>query len=130
MAGKTMKLTPRLAWIAAVLLWPALCPAENIQVQMEIEHLIDFVAHSECVFVRNAVEHTSAEAVAHIRRKYDHYREAIDSAEIFIELCAARSMLSGKPYRIRCLGATAVESRTWLLQELARFRQQRNGRQP
>jgi hypothetical protein len=125
-----MQMTPRRAWIVAVLLWPTLCPAENAQMQLEIEHLIDFVARSDCVFVRNATEHTPAEAVAHIRRKYDHYREAIDSAEIFIELCAARSTLSGQPYWIRCRGATPAKSRTWLLLEVVRFRQQRNGRRP
>jgi len=125
-----MQMPPRLTGVVAVALRPLLCPAENVQMQPEIQHLIDFAARSGCVFVRNASEHTPAETVNRIWRKYEHYRESIDSAETVIDLGAATTPLSGRPCWIRCGSDPPVQSRIRLPQELARSRQQRDGRQP
>ena len=75
--------------------------------------------------MRNGREHDSAEAVEHIRRKYRHFDDEIDSAESFIEYSATRSTMSGKPYSIRCPGEAEQPSASWLLEELARYRRQR-----
>lgn len=92
----------------------------------EIEHLFDFVSRSNCVFIRNGVEHGPREAAAHMRRKYDFYREDIDSAEKFIELSASKSTLTGIHYTIRCHGNPSQRTGTWLLSELRRYRLSRD----
>ncbi len=89
---------------------------------VEIDHLLDFVAASPCAFIRNDTEYTAAEAVAHIKDKYAHFRDEIATAEDFIDLAASRSLMSGQPYLVRC-GAAPEPAGDWLRHELATFRQ-------
>ena len=89
----------------------------------EIEHLLDFIAASTCVFIRNGVAYDGAEAAAHVKDKYEYYRRDIHSAEDFIARAASRSELSGKPYLVRC-GADTVPAADWLARELTIFRRQ------
>ena len=88
----------------------------------EINHLIKYVSDSGCTFIRNGNAYSSAEAVAHINKKYAYFKVDIDSAEKFIELSATQSTLTGKRYTIKCPGKEVVESRKWLLEELQAFR--------
>ena len=57
---------------------------------------------------------------------YDYFKDRIDTAERFIDLCAARSTVSNRPYKISCPGKPVLESREWLLRELNRFRRNKN----
>ena len=67
-----------------------------------IESLIDHVgAMSQAVFIRNGASATAAQAAAHLRDKYDYYRDDIATAEDFIRLCGTRSVMSGRPYSVR-----------------------------
>ena len=69
---------------------------------VEIEALLAYVAGLEgAVFLRNGSAHTAAEAAAHLRLKWERQEARIRSAEDFIERCASRSFLTGKPYQIR-----------------------------
>ena len=88
----------------------------------EIDHLLNFITASPCVFIRNGVAYDGAQAVGHIRDKYDHYRDDIHSAEDFIALAASKSALSGKPYLAQC-DANEIPAAEWLTQELSAFRQ-------
>jgi hypothetical protein len=90
--------------------------------QHEIDHLMKYIKDSSCIFIRNGEEYGADDAVLHIMKKYDHFKSEVDSAEKFIELCASKSIISGKPYRILCPGKPAVDRRQWLLEELERFR--------
>lgn len=92
----------------------------------EIDHLLVFVETSDCVFIRNGKEYSAEDAVKHIKRKYKHNEEGVDSAETFIELSATKSTVFGQPYYIQCLGAEKIESGTWLLLELTRYRASTN----
>lgn len=68
----------------------------------EIEALIAYVGHLENVaFVRNGTAHTTAEAIAHLRLKWDRQKDDVRTAEDFIRLCATESSMSGDPYLIR-----------------------------
>ncbi|HNB29101.1 MAG TPA: DUF5329 domain-containing protein [Alphaproteobacteria bacterium] len=87
----------------------------------EIDHLLDFIAGSPCAFIRNDTEYTAADAVAHIKDKYAHFRDEIATAEDFIDLAASKSLMSGQPYLVRC-GAAPELAGDWLRQELAAFR--------
>lgn len=88
----------------------------------EINHLIATVSDSGCTFIRNGNAYSSAEAVAHINKKYAYFKAKIDSAEKFIELSATQSTLTGNKYTIQCPGKEAVESRKWLMEALQAFR--------
>lgn len=88
----------------------------------EIQHLIDTVAASPCQLIRNGRSHSAADAVAHMQKKFDYFRDEIHSAETFIKFSASKSTFSGKPYLIKCPNKTAVRSRDWLLNTLNQFR--------
>jgi hypothetical protein len=88
----------------------------------EIEHLLNHVEDSECIFIRNGKEHGPAEAVEHILRKYEYFKDDIHTAEDFIDLCATKSTVSSEYYYIRCGIQEPVRTRDWLMEELGRFR--------
>ena len=90
--------------------------------EAEIDHLLNFIAASPCAFIRNGVAYDSAQAVDHIKDKYDYYRSDIRSAEDFIALAATKSAMSGKPYLVECDG-TIEPAADWITRELAAFRQ-------
>ena len=89
------------------------------QAEQAIQHLIAYVSGSDLRFVRNASEYTPPEAAAHMDKKYRHFRDDIETADDFIELCATQSLLSGKPYLV--IDRQGREHRTsdWLRAELA-----------
>jgi hypothetical protein len=96
--------------------------AEEASLQMEINYLLDKIKTTQCVFNRNGSRHQGAEAVAHIQRKYDYYRDDIDSAEDFIRLSASKSTVTRRAYTIECAGSEAMKSEQWLLQHLHKYR--------
>ncbi len=104
-------------------------PAVPARTQLEIDHLFDYIAHSDCQFNRNGSWHDMVAAKAHVNNKYEYLKERgqIDTTESFIENAASRSSFSGKDYLVQCLGATMVPSASWLKSELARFRQDHKG---
>lgn len=88
----------------------------------EIRHLLQFIGSSDgCTFVRNGKEYTTADARAHIEKKYAYAERWIDSTEAFIELTATKSSMSGNPYMVRCNGME-FPSAQWLSEELISYR--------
>lgn len=94
-------------------------PAETAD---EIAHLIAFVHSTQCRYKRNGDKYNGAAAAAHIQKKYAYYGAEVTSAEMFIELSATKSTMSGKYYLVYCPEQPAVKSADWLLQELLRYR--------
>lgn len=88
----------------------------------EVEHLLRYLETSDCAMVRNGKAHSGADGASHVRRKYDHFRDEIDSTEKFIDLAATKSLRSGQPYEVHCPGAPPVPSADWLRTELERYR--------
>lgn len=89
-----------------------------------IAYLIGDVAGSRLTFIRNGERHSSEEAANHIRKKYEYFKYRIESPEDFIRLCAAKSLISGKPYLVVThQGEVPVEK--WLGQLLAARRKTR-----
>ncbi|MDR2161078.1 MAG: DUF5329 domain-containing protein [Desulfovibrio sp.] len=98
------------AWLlpAALSVWllcagPALAmpPGEEARV----EGLLNSLAQQEDVtFIRNGREHSAAEAADHLRLKWNHLRERLNTAEQFIDTAGSRSSLSGQPYLMRKAG--------------------------
>ncbi len=92
--------------------------------QAEIDHLFDYIAHSDCQFNRNGSWHDMQVARDHVNMKYEYLKShgKIDSTESFIDNAASRSSFSGKDYLVQCPGAASQPSGTWLKAELARYR--------
>ena len=108
------------AFTALVLCAPP--PTLAASPEAEIAHLLDFIAGSPCAFIRNGVAYDGAQAMDHIKDKYEYYRDDIRSAEDFIVLAATKSAMSGKPYLVTCDGATEPAA-DWITRELNAFRQ-------
>jgi hypothetical protein len=109
------------AFVFAVVVFCAPPPTLAASPEAEIDHLLTFIAGSPCAFIRNGVAYDGAQAMGHIKDKYQHYREDIRSAEDFIALAASKSAMSGKPYLVQCDGAE-MPAADWLTQELSAFR--------
>jgi len=90
--------------------------------QSEIDHLLTYVKTTQCKYIRNGSEHSGVDAAAHIKKKYDYFKDDIKSAEDFIRLSATKSTMTGSKYYIQCPNSPKVESGKWLLAELKRFR--------
>lgn len=90
--------------------------------QGEVAHLLDYVSKTDCKYERNGTMHTGAEAVEHINKKYDYFKDDIKSTEDFIKYSATKSKMSGKFYKIHCANAKPVKSNEWLVKELKRYR--------
>jgi len=88
----------------------------------EVEHLLAYVENSGCIFIRNGDQHSAADSVSHIMKKYDYYRDDIKTTEDFISYSATKSVLSGKYYTVNCPGSETQRTQDWLLAELERYR--------
>lgn len=90
--------------------------------QTEINHLLNFIANTNCQYERNDTLHNGQAALEHINKKYKYFKDDIQTAEDFIRYSATKSTLSGKYYQVHCNGQAAIKSETWLLEELKKFR--------
>ena len=90
----------------------------------EINHLLTHVSNTECLYERNGSLHDGAEALAHIKKKYNYFKDEIKTAEDFIKYSATKSKMSGKYYYIQCPNQKKIKSKDWLLAELAAYRMQ------
>jgi hypothetical protein len=107
--------------IAAAIVAFSTPAAHAYPLQDEIAYLIDFVRHSPCTFIRNGTEYSGAQAAEHVQAKYDYYKDDIKTVEDFIERAASKSVLSGKPYEVRCDGKTEPAA-DWIRAEDSAYR--------
>lgn len=100
-----------------------LCAAETEPLAKTVDYLIAQVEKAEGVkFMRNDDEHTGKEAAEHMRRKYNHFKKEIKTPEDFIEKCAAKSELSGKPYMIKKSDGSTEKCQDWMKSMLEEHR--------
>ncbi len=90
--------------------------------QREIDFLISYVNHSQCIFNRNGINYKGSEAVTHIKRKYDYFKNDIKTTEDFIALAATKSEISGRKYTVKCTNSERQALGKWLLKALSAFR--------
>ena len=88
----------------------------------EIDHLLQAIGKSDCVFIRNGSRHDSEKAEEHLRMKYKRGRRYATSAESFIERLASKSSMTRKLYMMECPGAEAEPAGEWLMRHLEEFR--------
>jgi hypothetical protein len=110
--------------LALVLAVPLAAQATPARAEREISALIEGLRDSPCHFQRNGRWYDGERAAAHLRRKYDYVsnRGGVQSAEAFIELAASRSSFTGRPYRVRCGEAAAMDAGAWFRARLALLR--------
>ena len=94
-------------------------PEEQVK---EVQHLLTFVKNSGCVINRNGTDYPAEKGLGHIEKKYDYFRDDIDSPEKFIELSATKSTMSGDYYMVSCPGKKTIRTQDWLMEELKRYR--------
>jgi len=119
-----MRMRTTLILACTAMLYAAVAVADNTpqsEPEAAIEFLLARVASSDLQFVRNGKVHASPEAVKHMRRKYEYYKNRIETAEDFIALAATKSMISGKQYTIRS-DAGEEPAAEWLNSVLAEYR--------
>jgi hypothetical protein len=106
---------------------PFILPAEGqeVRVEQEVQHLLEFIEGSGCTFIRNGSAHDSSTARKHLSRKYQHIRTRVGSGEDFITYAASRSSITGNAYQVKC-GSETITSRDWLTRELDRYRLERD----
>ena len=90
-----------------------------------IQHLITYVKESDVIFERNFSSYNGTDAAAHINKKYQHFKDEIDTPEKFIELCATTSLMTRKPYLVTTKQGKQQPSSEWLSTELAIYRLQK-----
>lgn len=102
----------------------ALAAPTSAPVRAEIDALLSKLQASGCVFNRNGSWYSGTEAKDHLLRKLEYIegKSTVQSTEMFIELAAAKSSFSGKPYQVRCGTEAAVESQQWLSRQLTDLR--------
>jgi len=91
-------------------------------VEQETHQLLNYMANSGCIFIRNGTEYSSKEARSHLQRKYNYVKNKVNSTGQVIEYAATESSFSGKPYSINCPGKPVVPSAEWLTKELLSYR--------
>ncbi|MBT8120028.1 MAG: DUF5329 domain-containing protein [Gammaproteobacteria bacterium] len=94
-------------------------PANQV---IEVSHLLAFVKESGCIINRNGTDHPAVKGISHIEKKYDYFRDDIQSTEEFIEYSATKSTMSGDYYMVSCPGKETIRTQDWLMAELKRFR--------
>ena len=119
--------TPR-SWLFAVLLLTSLAASADGPVQSSensesvIQFLLQHVADSGLIFIRNSERHDAADAAEHMNNKYEYFRDKIKTPEEFIQRCASKSLLSGKPYRVVLDNGEEMRTDAWLLRALTAHR--------
>lgn len=112
--------------ICSLMICSFFCRAEEVSAttKAEIEHLLGFLEKSGCQFNRNGSWHSAAEAAAHIRKKYNYLagKNMLTDTESFIKKGASESSISGKPYIVKCVGQSDINSALWFGQELTAYR--------
>ena len=112
-----MRKNTAIVWL---ILW-TITLAADADTASEIDHLLNFIGASDCVFIRNGDKHDAAAARDHIQRKYAYAKRWIETTEQFIEYAATKSSTTGKSYSVICAGREEP-SADWLTRELIRFR--------
>ncbi|WP_339896529.1 DUF5329 domain-containing protein [uncultured Gilvimarinus sp.] len=92
--------------------------------EREVDYLIDFVAGSDAIFVRNGSEHEAQEAADHLAMKYRRAGRYAKTAEDFIDNLASKSSITRKPYTIILSDGSEILARDWLYGALNDYRAQ------
>ena len=112
-----------LATILLIVIAPrGMAGQQTEDIDATVQYLITYVKESDVTFERNTTRYSGSVAAEHINKKYQHFKDDIDTPEKFIELCATGSLMTGKPYFIITEQGEQLPSSEWLNTELAVYR--------
>ena len=117
-----MKFFNRSLFILTIFLIAAARLTSPESLEQTIHYLLDYVAQSKATFIRNGSLYTPAEAVDHIKAKYEHFKDKIKTPEDFIRLAASKSLMTGKPYLVRTADGKEMPLDAWLTEALKAHR--------
>ena len=89
-----------------------------------IAYLLQQVAQSNLIFIRNGIMHKPVAAEEHMRRKYEYFKDDIQSPEDFIRLCASKSLQTGRPYQVKLPDGRLLRTDQWMLSVLSQYRRE------
>ena len=116
------------SWLFTVLLLTSLAASgdgpgqQSEHLESTIQYLLKHVADSGLTFIRNSERHASFDAAEHMNSKYEYFRDKIKTPEDFIQRCASKSLMSGKPYLVVLENGEEVRTDAWLLSALTVYR--------
>ena len=123
-----MRLTNRCGLImVAVLLLLTLCSGTACALSdLETKRIDYLIVSVETLngakFVRNGKEYDGKKAASHLRLKLKNTADRVQSAEDFIQICASKSYLSGKPYLIVFPDGKTMTSEEFFRQKLKGYK--------
>ena len=101
---------------------PHFYQTKSLTETQKIEHLLKYVEGLKgAVFIRNGEAHQPAEAAAHLRMKWEKAGSKVKTAMDFIDVCASKCSMSGKPYMIKMPDGKELPAREVLMRELKRL---------
>ena len=110
------------ASFVVLVLFPGVLNAREDTEKKRIDFLLFSVENMKgAKFIRNGTEHDGKEAAAHLRMKLQKAGDKVQTADDFIRLCASKSFLSGKPYRIRSADGKTVNSDRYFREKLKEY---------
>lgn len=87
----------------------------------DIAFLIKQIRQSECVFIRNGLNHSANQAADHLILKYNNGKQFAKTANDFINNLASKSSWTGMSYLIKCDNNKEVSSKKWLHNQLKHY---------
>lgn len=108
--------------IAGLMLGSFTAMADELNMNLEIDFLLDTVVSSDCVFIRNGSEYEAEAARDHLQMKRKRGKRYFSSTEEFIEKIASKSSWSGNDYLIECENESRQKAQAWFTSILKRFR--------
>ena len=93
--------------------------ADNQSEHAKIDYLLQSVASSHLVFVRNGKDYSGEEAKDHLENKLNFVGKRVRTADEFIIYVASGSSITGAPYYVRFPNGKKEEAAVWLRSKLA-----------
>jgi hypothetical protein len=112
--------------VIAIVLAATMAVAEDTRSQENtaetIAYLLDFVAKSDCQFIRNGQSHTDKQASLHMQEKCRYFKDQIVTPEDFIRLAATKSLVTDQPYLVRTKEGKELRCDEWMKGVLKEYR--------
>ena len=90
--------------------------------QEKIGYLLDAIASSDLIFIREGREYSGKDARDHLQEKLYFTGRRIKTAQQFIDHIATGSSITGEPYYVKMPDGTKMESKDWLEKKLAEMK--------
>ena len=88
-------------------------PGTKLYEMRRIEYLLERLAESTCIFIRNGEQYAGKTAAAHMRWKYGRFKNEIKTAEDFVRKIANGSRMTHEIYTTK-----TSDGKTWRTQDL------------